>query len=99
MEQPRNLLNMFATEFVEMQDNMEMNWCCGGGGGVSANDRAKPLRLKVFDIKKRQLDELKVSTLVTSCSNCRMIIEDGLEHNNMDVSVIGLTELIADHME
>ena len=99
MEQPRHLLKQVASDFVEMDENMEMNWCCGGGGGVSAIERAKPLRHQVFNIKKHQLNELNVTTLVTSCSNCRMIIEDGLDYNNMDVSVIGLTELVADHLE
>ena len=98
LQQPRHLLNQVAPNFVEMQDSMEMNWCCGGGGGISANERAEPLRLQVFNVKKRQLDELNVTALVTSCSNCRIMLEDGLEDNNMDVSVIGITELIADHL-
>ncbi len=98
LDQPRNLLNQVAPNFVEMRENMEMNWCCGGGGGVSSNERAEPLRLKVFDVKKRQLDELNVTTLVTSCSNCRVMLEEGLEENEMDVEVLGITELIADHL-
>lgn len=98
LQQPRNLLNQVATNFVEMTDHMEMNWCCGGGGGISSNERAEPLRLKVFDVKKRQLDELNVTTMVTSCSNCRVMLEEGLEENDMDVEVISITELIADHL-
>jgi len=98
LKQPRNLLGQVAPNFVEMHETMEMNWCCGGGGGVSSNERAEPLRLKVFDVKKRQLDELNVTTLVTSCSNCRLMLEEGLEENEMDVEVIGITELIADHL-
>ena len=98
LQQPRNLLNQVTTNFVEMTDNMEMNWCCGGGGGVSSNERADPLRLKVFDVKKRQLDEINVTTMVTSCSNCRVMLEEGLEENDMDVEVISITELIADHL-
>jgi Fe-S oxidoreductase len=35
-DQPRNLLNLVAKDFVEMSDAGKMNWCCGGGGGVSA---------------------------------------------------------------
>ena len=98
LDQPRNLLNQVAPNFVEMRENMEMNWCCGGGGGVSSIERAEPLRLQVFDVKKRQLDELKVTTLVTACSNCRLMLEEGLEEYEMDVEVIGITELIADHL-
>jgi len=98
LEQPRNLLNQVAPNFIEFNETKEMNWCCGGGGGVSSNERAEPLRLKVFNIKKRQLDELNVTTLVTACSNCRSMLEEGLEENDMDVSVVGITEIIADHL-
>jgi Fe-S oxidoreductase len=54
--------------------------------------------LQVFSKKKAQLDELKVDTLVTACSNCRHMLEDGLEHNNMNINVVGLTELLAEHL-
>ncbi|MCU7931326.1 MAG: (Fe-S)-binding protein [Candidatus Thiodiazotropha sp. (ex Codakia rugifera)] len=98
LEPPRNLLNMVASNFVDMQDPREMNWCCGGGGGVSANERAEELRIKVFKRKKSQLDELNVDTLVTACANCRLIIEEGLEEYRMEIPVVGLTEMIAEHL-
>lgn len=98
IEQPRNLLNKIASNFVEMPESGIQNWCCGGGGGVSANPRADALRLKVFSRKKSQLDAIAVKTMVTSCSNCRSMLEEGLEHYHMDTNVIGLTELIAAHL-
>ncbi len=98
VEQPRHLLNMVATNFVEMPDAGIQNWCCGGGGGVSANARADALRIKVFSRKKAQLDAINVDTIVTSCSNCRSMLQDGLEHNHMPHEVVGLTELIAEHL-
>ena len=37
--------------------------------------------------------------LVTACSNCRHMLEDGLEDNDMhDIELIGITELIAEHL-
>ena len=67
---------------------------------VSANHRADGLRRQAFGRKKSQLDQFKVEKLVTACANCRNILEDGLEHYNMDedIEVIGLTELIAEHL-
>jgi Fe-S oxidoreductase len=98
VKQPRNLLGMVAGNFVEMKDHASMNWCCSGGGGVSANERAEELKFKAFNQKKKQLDELQVDTLVTACANCRITLEEGLEHNDMDLPVVGLTEMIADHL-
>ena len=99
LDQPRNLLNMVAPNYVELPETGAMNWCCGGGGGVSSNERADELRIRVFDAKKRQLDAVQPEGLVTACSNCRHMLEDGLEENDMhDIELLGITELIADHL-
>ena len=98
MQHPRKLLNAIAANFVEMTDTGDMNWCCSGGGGVSANERADELKLTAFKRKKSQLDELRVETLVTACANCRLTLEEGLEEYEMDLPVVGLTEMLADHL-
>jgi len=98
-QEPRDLINSVSSNFVEMPCSGKWNWCCGGGGGVSANPDADDLRLKAFAIKKHQLNGAGAKTLVTSCSNCRNMLEDGIEEYEMDIEVIGLTELIADHLK
>jgi Fe-S oxidoreductase len=98
IKQPRTLLNLVADNFVEMTDHASMNWCCSGGGGVSANERADELKFKAFRQKKSQLDELQVDTLVTACANCRITLEEGLEEYEMDIPVVGLTEMLAEHL-
>ena len=97
-DQPRNLLKLVAKDFVEMNDAGKMNWCCGGGGGVSAIEEAGPLRLQAFKIKKTQLEQAGTKTLVTACANCRIVIEEGMEHYQMHIPVVGVTETLAKHL-
>jgi Fe-S oxidoreductase len=98
IDQPRNLIKLFSDNFVEMPDTGKMNWCCGAGGGVSSNERADELRLKVFQRKKDQLDEIKPDAIVSACSNCRIHLEDGLEEYHMDIPLMSLTETLAEHL-
>jgi Fe-S oxidoreductase len=98
VEQPRDLLNMVAEDFVEMPDTGTMNWCCGAGGGVSSNERADEVRLKAFNRKKAQLDAVHADGLVSACSNCRIHLEEGLEEYHMELPVLSLTETIAEHL-
>jgi len=99
IDAPRNLLRQFAGEIVEMPEHGMYNWCCGGGGGVGANERADELRHKAFNRKKKQLDEIDATTIVTACSNCRNMLEDGLEHYNMNLEVVGLTETLVEYLD
>ncbi|MDH5324666.1 MAG: (Fe-S)-binding protein [Gammaproteobacteria bacterium] len=95
-QEPRKLLQQVAENFVEMEDHGTFNWCCGGGGGVGVNERAKTLRLVAFNRKRKQLEPMNVDRVVTACSNCRNMLEDGLEYYHMDnIQVTGLTEIIA----
>jgi len=98
IDEPRSLINMISDNFVEMPDAGKMNWCCGAGGGVSANERADEIRLKVFERKKAQLDEVKPDAIISACSNCRIHLEDGLEEYNMDIPLLSLTETLAEHL-
>ena len=98
-EAPHTLLNMVATDVREMHDHGVYNWCCGGGGGVSANDRAEELRLTAFNKKRGQIEATGAKTVATACANCRVVMEEAIEHYQMGVELVGLTEMIADHLE
>jgi Fe-S oxidoreductase len=98
IDEPRRLIDMISDNFVEMSDAGKMNWCCGAGGGVSANKRANELRLKVFQRKKDQFDEVAPDAIVTACANCRIHLEDGLETYGMEIPVLSLTETLAAHL-
>ena len=99
IEQPVNLVKMVSGNYVPMPDQGKWNWCCGGGGGVSANEDARELQTTAFKIKKGQIEATGAKSLITSCSNCRNVIEEALEEYEMDIEVLGLSEMIAEHLK
>jgi Fe-S oxidoreductase len=98
IEQQRNLMDLVASEFVDLAEHGKYQWCCGAGGGVSSNERAEQLKMTAFKRKKAQLEEVAPDRVVSMCATCRTQLEEGLEEYNFDIPVIGLTEIIADHL-
>lgn len=98
---PEPLVQMVAENYIPVVDKQKWNWCCGGGGGASAihTDEAEALRAKAFGIKKRQIEDAGVKTMVTFCANCRIVMEEAIDHYEMDTQLLGLTELLAEHLE
>jgi Fe-S oxidoreductase len=98
IDQQRNLMDLVAENFVDLKEHGRFQWCCGAGGGVSSNERADELRMAAFKRKKAQIEEIEPDRMVTMCATCRTQLEEGLEEFSMDIPVVGLTEIIADHL-
>jgi len=98
IDQQRNLVSLVAENFLDLEEHGRFQWCCGAGGGVSSNERADDLRIAAFKRKKAQIEEVQPERMITMCATCRTQLEEGLEEFNMDIPVVGLTELIADHL-
>ena len=98
-EAPRRLMDGMSANRVEMPGAAKASFCCGGGGGVSAIHRAEDLRFAAFECKKRQVEAAGAEALVTACANCRNVLEEAIEHYDMTLPVLGLTELVAQHLD
>lgn len=100
LKEPRKLLDESCSDFIEMKGAGVTNFCCGGGGGVSANPRAEEVKTAAFSLKVEQLNGVKdLEAVVVPCGNCRTVFEDGLDAYDMNLEVIGLSELIAATLE
>lgn len=100
IKEPRNLLNMVAANFVEAETAGVMNWCCSGGGGIGANQRADALQEMAFGRKKRQIEAAAADKIVTMCALCHATPEDQLEINETDDNeVTSLTVVMAAYLE
>ena len=98
-EAPRRVLGGVSENTVEMPSTGTANFCCGGGGGVSAIHRAEKLRFAAFACKQQQVEATGAEALVTACANCRNVLEEAIDEYRMTLPVLGLTELVARYLE
>lgn len=94
----RYLLNDFATDFREMTPTGNYNWCCGGGGGVQAMQRAADVRHEVFRIKMAQVEATGAPALVSACANCRLTMDESKKVLGWDKELLSIVEMLADHL-
>lgn len=94
----RRVLAALGFELIELQDHGVAGYCCGGGGGVVSMPRAAPLRQKVFELKKQQVEATGAQHFVTSCGQCRITLEMGAKQAHWGKSTESLLELVADHL-
>lgn len=95
----RRVLAALGLDLIEMQAHGITGLCCGGGGGVVSNQRAAPLRHKVFAIKRAQVEATGAERFVTSCGQCRITLEQGAKHAGWTKKTESLLELVAQRME
>ncbi len=94
----RRVLAALGFELIELEAHGITGLCCGGGGGVVSNQRAAPLRHKVFAIKQQQIDATGAQHFVTSCGQCRITFEMGARHAGWTKPTESLLELVADRL-
>lgn len=94
----RRVLTALGFELIELEAHGVGGYCCGGGGGVVSNQRATPLRNRVFELKRQQVEATGAKRFVTSCGQCRITLEMGAKHAHWDRPTESLLELVADHL-
>jgi len=95
-DEPRTLLRAMATDFREMTPNRELNWCCGGGGGLIAQPEMKEVRMQGGQPKVEQIRRTGAKWVVSACENCKTQLEDLNEHYELGIEVKGVWDLVAD---
>ncbi|MHC4176579.1 MAG: (Fe-S)-binding protein [Planctomycetota bacterium] len=95
-EEPREILQASCADVREMYPNRAENWCCGGGGGLSAMDDIHQFRMEVSGQKKlQQIRETGAKYVATACSNCKRQIAQLMEHHNEEVEVGGVHDMLS----
>ncbi|NIM52694.1 MAG: (Fe-S)-binding protein [Gemmatimonadales bacterium] len=95
-EEPRVILNASCANFREMHPNRAENWCCGGGGGLSAMDDIRQFRMEISGTKKlQQIRETGATYVSTACSNCKRQLTQLMEHHGEQIEVGGVHDMLS----
>lgn len=93
-EAPRTCLRAVSDDFVELQPNRSLNWCCGGGGGLVI--AAEPeLRMKTSRVKAEQLRSSGADIVATACEMCYAQLNELVEEYELDMKVEFVSDLVA----
>ena len=96
VEEPRVILAASCADFREMQPNRAENWCCGGGGGLSAMDDIHEFRMTVSGKKKlEQIRATGARRVATACSNCKRQLTQLMEYHRQPVEVTGVHDMLS----
>lgn len=91
---PRTCLHAVTDNFVELQPNRALNWCCGGGGGLVI--AAEPeFRMKTSKIKAEQLKASKADIVATACEMCHAQLNELVDEYELDMKVEFVSSLVA----
>jgi Fe-S oxidoreductase len=95
IDQPRELLRAFCSNYIEMTPSRENNVCCGGGGGTVSIDEIRPYRTMVGGkLKADQIRKTGAKYLVAPCANCKKQLRELVEDQGIDCEVVGLHDLL-----
>jgi len=95
VNEPREILKASCEDFRDMTPSGAENWCCGGGGGLSAMDTIRDFRMKVSGVKKvEQIRETGAKFVAAPCANCKRQLTQLAEHHDLDIKVGGVHDLV-----
>ena len=96
VEEPRIMMKASCQDFREMYPNRGENWCCGGGGGLSAMDDIYEFRMTVTGTKKmEQIRDTGAKYVAAACSNCKRQLTQLMEYHKEDVAVGGVHDMLS----
>ena len=101
-EEPRNILkNIPGLEYVEMARNRLQARCCGGGGGVQANN--PEIAVEIAAERVRDALAAGAEIIVSGCAACKDNLRKGAKaipkQERGKIKIMDITEMVANTME
>lgn len=96
VEAPRVICRAACADFREMTPHGAENWCCGGGGGLSAMEEIREFRMSVSGVKKHeQIKATGAQYVATACANCKRQLTQLMEHHQENIAIGGVHDMLS----
>ncbi len=99
IQEPRRILGALTSNYVEMEPHGVRNFCCGGGGGLSATGDFGQTRVKAGKVKVDQIRQTGAKVVVTGCYNCMTQIKELDRAYKLGVEVKSIVEMVAESLK
>jgi len=101
-DEPRDILNAIpGLEFAEMERNRLLARCCGGGGGVMADD--PDMAVRMASVRVKDAIDIDAEIIVSGCSACKDNLRKGLKaipkEERPKMKIMDITEIVANALE
>ncbi|MBI4333093.1 MAG: 4Fe-4S dicluster domain-containing protein [Chloroflexi bacterium] len=94
---PRQILsNLPGITLVEMEQNRQRSFCCGGGGGRMWLEEG--IGRRISELRIGRAIETKARTVVTACPFCLQMFDDAIKAKGVEesIKVMDIAELVND---
>ncbi len=95
-EPPRRVLEGVGIQVLEMVEEREQLFCCGGGGLVKVTD--KDVSSKLSFTRIGQAEDVGAEIIASACPSCKITIRDGVLSLGKKMGVMDVTELVAQQL-
>ncbi|MEW6375225.1 MAG: (Fe-S)-binding protein [Thermodesulfobacteriota bacterium] len=94
---PRNILKQIpGLKLIELESNRQLCVCCGGGGDLEMID--PELSAAIAEMKIQEIKDTGADIVVTSCQQCIRTISGYARKQEIDLSVMDITEVVLEAM-
>jgi Fe-S oxidoreductase len=97
---PRNVINTFNVDFIELKRNKSKSLCCGAGGAQMFKEAEKGDK-EIYEERTEDVLESKADIVATSCPFCMTMLTDGIKYKDKqnEVKNLDIAELIAESLK
>jgi heterodisulfide reductase subunit D len=97
-EAPRRVLTQIpGLRLVEMAENRDSSYCCGGGGNLESF--APEVSQAVARNRIRQAADVGAKTLISACQQCERTLANAARAERVRIRVKDITELVLEALE